>query len=78
MIEASPSTMVGRRGAIGVRKFGERSMMVELSKRRHAERESRRFRDQREQEEFRTGVAFRKTAQFKRFYRGTWLFGGMV
>jgi hypothetical protein len=78
MIEASPSTMVGGRGAIGVRKFGERSMMVELSKRRHAERESRRFRDQREREQFRTGVAFRKTAEFKKFYRGTWLLRGMV
>jgi pre-60S factor REI1 len=61
---------VAPRQPIGVRKFGERSMMVEMSKRRHAERESRRFRDQREREQFRTGVAFRKTAEFKKFYRG--------
>jgi len=61
---------MGAKTAIGVRKFGERSMMVEASKRRHAERESRRFRDQREREQFRTGVAFRKTAEFKKFYRG--------
>jgi pre-60S factor REI1 len=64
------TTAVGGRTAIGVRKFGERSMMVEASKRRHAERESRRFRDQREREQFRTGVAFRKTAEFKKYYRG--------
>jgi hypothetical protein len=69
MIEAPGVTAPGRH-AIGVRKFGERSMMVEISKRRHAERESRRFRDQREREQFRTGVAFRKTAEFKKFYRG--------
>jgi hypothetical protein len=69
MIEVPGSTAPGR-GAIGVRKFGERSMMVEISKRKHAERESRRFRDQREREQFRTGVAFRKTAEFKKFYRG--------
>jgi hypothetical protein len=69
MIEG-PS-VVGGRGAFGVRRFGERSMMVEMSKRRHAERESRRFRDQREREQFRTGVAFRKTAEYKKYYRGT-------
>ena len=63
-------SVVGGRGAIGVRKFGERSMMVEMSKRRHAEREARRFRDQREREQFRTGVAFRKTAEYKKYYRG--------
>jgi hypothetical protein len=68
MIEG-PS-VVGGRGAIGVRKFGERSMMVEMSKRRHAEREARRFRDQRERDQFRTGVAFRKTAEYKKYYRG--------
>ena len=68
MIEGSSA--IGRRGAIGVRKFGERSLMVEISKRRHAERELRRFRDQREREQFLTGVAFRKTAEFKKFFRG--------
>jgi pre-60S factor REI1 len=70
MIEASGLT-APTRGAIGVRRFGERSLMVEMSKRRHAERESRRFRDQREREHFRTAVAFRKTAEFKKFFRGT-------
>ena len=45
-------------------------MMVEISKRRHAEREARRFRDQREKEEFRMQVAFRKTAEYKKYYRG--------
>lgn len=70
MIESSGLTGTGRT-AIGVRRFGERSMMVEMSKRRHAERESRRFRDQREREQFRTAVAFRKTGEFKKFYRGT-------
>ena len=70
MIEASGFAGAGARGHIGVRKFGERSMMVEMSKRRHAERESRRFRDQREREQFRTAVAFRKTGEFKKFYRG--------
>jgi pre-60S factor REI1 len=71
MLEApGGATSLGGKVAIGVRKFGERSMMVEASKRRHAERESRRFRDQREREQFRTGVAFRKTAEFKKYYRG--------
>jgi hypothetical protein len=74
LIEAAGPTP-GVRAPIGVRKFGERSMMVEMSKRRHAERESRRFRDQREREQFRIGVAFRKTAEFKKFYRGIGLFG---
>jgi pre-60S factor REI1 len=69
MIEASGLTSTGR-SAIGVRRFGERSMMVEMSKRRHAEREARRFRDQREREQFRTAVAFRKTGEFKKFFRG--------
>ena len=69
MIESSGLKGTGR-SAIGMRKFGERSMMVEMSKRRHAERESRRFRDQREREQFRTAVAFRKTGEFKKFYRG--------
>jgi len=68
MIEG-PSVAAGR-PAMGVRRFGDRSMMVEVSKRRHAEREARRFRDQREREQFRTGVAFRKTAEFKKYYRG--------
>jgi pre-60S factor REI1 len=72
MIEA-PTTLggMGDGKLMGVRKFGERSMMLEVSKRKHAEREARRFRDQREREQFRTGVAFRKTAEFKKFYRGT-------
>jgi hypothetical protein len=58
------------KGVVGVRKFGERSMMVEVSKRRKAEREARRFRDHRKKDEFRTEVAFRKTAEFKKYYRG--------
>jgi pre-60S factor REI1 len=69
MIESAVS-VPGSRPPLGVRKFGERSMMVEMSKRRHAERESRRFRDQREREQFRIGVAFRKTAEFKKYFRG--------
>jgi len=68
MIEG-PSLTAGR-PAMGVRRFGDRSMLVEVSKRRHAEREARRFRDQREREQFRIGVAFRKTAEFKKYYRG--------
>lgn len=71
MIEApTASGGVVDKQVMGLRKFGDRSMMVEISKRRHAEREARRFRDQRELEEFKTGVAFRKTAEFKKFYRG--------
>ena len=71
MIEGPGSTMLaGGKHPIGVRKFGERSLMVEASKRRHAEREAKRFRDQREREQFRIGIAFRKTAEFKKFYRG--------
>ena len=70
LLEGPGGVTVGGKTAIGVRKFGERSMMVEASKRRHAERESRRFRDQREREQFRTGVAFRKTAEFKKYFRG--------
>src|SRR5579871_458593 len=72
MIEAPGSSALtgGPQQVMGVRKFGERSMMVEASKRRHAEREARKFRDQREREQFRTGVAFRKTAEFKKYYRG--------
>jgi len=73
LLEGPGGVTVGSKTAIGVRKFGERSMMVEASKRRHAERESKRFRDQREREQFRTGVAFRKTAEFKKYYRGVTL-----
>ena len=71
LLEGPGGVTIGGKTAIGVRKFGARSMMVEASKRRHAEREARRFRDQREREQFRTGVAFRKTAEFKKYYRGS-------
>ena len=70
MIEG-PTNTVNSRQVVGIRKFGEKSMMVEASKRRQAEREARRFKDQKEREEFRIGVAFRKTAEFKKYYRGT-------
>jgi pre-60S factor REI1 len=71
LIEApgSRALMHGKQ-PMGVRKFGERSMHVETSKRRHAEREAKKFRDQREREQFRIGIAFRKTAEFKKYYRG--------
>jgi pre-60S factor REI1 len=69
MIE-HPSLSPGGKNALGVRKFGDRSMMVEASKRRKAERETKKFRDQREREQFRIGIAFRKTAEFKKYYRG--------
>lgn len=75
LIEAPGSTaLIGGKQPIGMRKFGERSMMVETSKRRHAEREAKKFRDQRNRENFRIGVAFRKTAEFKKYYRGSLVF----
>jgi hypothetical protein len=67
----------GGRAVVGVRRLGERSMMVDGSKRRFAERESRRFRDQREREQFRIGVAFRKTAEFKKYFRGMCVLEGV-
>lgn len=66
----------GERALVGVRRLGERSMMVEGSRRRFAEKEARRFRDQREREQFRIGVAFRKTAEFKKYFRGMHLSKG--
>jgi pre-60S factor REI1 len=71
MIEAPGVSPGAPKKPFGIRKFGELSMMVEISKRRHAEREARRFRDQREKEDFRSGLALRKTAEFKKYYRGT-------
>ena len=71
-----PTLATGRQ-AVGMRRFGDRSMMVEVSKRRHAEREARRFRDQREREQFRIGIAFRKTAEYKKYYRGMFCMKGL-
>jgi pre-60S factor REI1 len=71
-IEDGPAHTLGAsKAVIGVRKFGERSMMVEAAKRRHVEREARRFRDHRKREQQIMQIEFRRTAEHKSHYRGT-------